>query len=320
MIERMYVCLRLGLAAGFILAGVACRASDVQERQVATDLVPSPVAYSVLLPPDYTDSSEQYPLLLFLHGGNGDQGFLNQFEAVFKEAWAAGDCPEMIVVTPSCGRSFYMDYKDGSQQWETFIVDGLIPEVRNAYRVAAGRENTFISGISMGGMGSLRIAFKHPDQFGAVVSFEPGIEPAFAWKDVELRDKFWRSQPLLETIYGKPFDEAYWAANNPATIARDHPETLKAANLGIYLDAGTADSFGLDRGTDFLHRVLYDNGIAHEYRLVYGADHVGRSLLFRVHDGLWFLGRWLDPPDQGPQVPTLHVLIRRLKRQAGLED
>ena len=36
----------------------------------------------------------------------------------------------MIVVTPSCERSFYMDYRDGSQKWETFIVTELLPEIR----------------------------------------------------------------------------------------------------------------------------------------------------------------------------------------------
>ena len=48
---------------------------------------------------------------------------------------------------------------------------------------------------------------------------------------------------------------------------------------------------------------LYDAGIAHEYRLVRGANHVGRSLAPRFTDGLDFLARVLrDPWSDDPAV------------------
>jgi S-formylglutathione hydrolase len=308
----------LGWALLLFLGCTACRAG-LEQGELATKLVPSPVKYSVLLPDSYATSGKDYPLFFFLHGGDGDNGFLNRVSASFTAAWTARECPEMIVVTPSCERSFYMDYRDGSQKWESLIVTELLPEIRAKFRTKKSKDETFIGGISMGGMGSLRIAFKHPDVFGAVIAFEPGIEPAFAWKDVKLEDRFYRAPGLMETIYGRPMDEAYWAANNPANIARDHADSLKTSGLVIFLDAATRDSFGLDRGTDFLHRVLYDHGIEHEYRMVYGADHVGRSIAPRVREGLGFIGRWKNPPAADPAVTALHLLINRLKNQAGLE-
>ena len=41
------------------------------------------------------------------------------------------------------------------------------------------RESTFITGISMGGYGSLKIAFGRPDQFAAVAAIQPLLEPGF---------------------------------------------------------------------------------------------------------------------------------------------
>ncbi len=317
---RAHFAIAAGWALLVCVACVSCPAQNIEEGELRTQLVPSPVKYSVLLPVSYGTSNKSYPLFFFLHGGDGDNGFLGRLASTFTAAWAAGECPEMIVVTPSCERSFYMDYRDGSQKWESVIVNELLPAIRAKYRVEKSKERTFIGGISMGGMGSLRMAFKHPDMFGAVVSMEPGIEPAFAWKDVKLEDRFWRAPGLMETIYGKPLDEAYWAANNPATIARDHGAALKESGLAIYIEAGTEDSFGLHRGTEFLHRVLFDAGIDHEYRLVLSADHVGRSIPPRLRNGLGFLDRLMNPPAVDPAVDALHLLINRLKKQAGLEN
>ena len=43
--------------------------------------------------------------------------------------------PEMVVVTPTATQSQYMDYRDGSQLWETFIVAQLLPHLRSQYRI-----------------------------------------------------------------------------------------------------------------------------------------------------------------------------------------
>jgi len=219
---------------------------------------------------------------------------------------------------PSAQRSFYMDYKDGSEKWEQFIITDLLGYMRANYDVVKGREGTLVTGISMGGMGSLRMAFKHPDVFQAVASMEPGIEPALQYKDIKLRDRFWRDQPLFEKIYGKPVDEVYWAANNPATIATKDPNRL--VGLGIYLEAGDQDMFFLQHGTEFVHRVLFDAGIAHEYRLVRGADHVGPSIIPRFLNAMDFFGRVLNPPKnwtEAPAVAAARQRVENFKRQAG---
>ena len=83
-------------------------------------------------------------------------------------------------------------------------------------------------------------------------------------------------------------------ANHPITIIKKDPSRL--LGLGIYLEVGDQDLFYIDQGTEFVHRVLFDAGISHEYRLVKGADHVGASLVPRSLDAFAFIGRQLNPP------------------------
>jgi S-formylglutathione hydrolase len=287
--------------------------------EILSSHVPGPVDIAIYTPPGYeANRGEPYPLIIQLHGGGGSRDNMTAMAESLERGIALGLLPAAVSVMPSAQRSFYMDYRDGSQKWETFIVSDLLAHMRGNYNVAPGREGTLITGISMGGMGSLRIAFKYPELFQAVASMEPGIEAALQFKEVQLRDRFWRDDALLESIYGKPVDESYWAANNPATIANENP--LRLVGLGIYLEAGDQDMFFLHHGTEFMHRILFDHGISHEYRLVRGAEHVGPSIVPRFLDALGFFGRVLNPPDNWTEAPGVQQSRRRVdnfKRAAG---
>jgi S-formylglutathione hydrolase len=298
-------------------------AAAVLKKEFSSELVPGPVEYAVLLPEGYEQSDETYPLLYFLHGGGGDRSFLELMRPVIERTISSGKLPKVVAVTPSVSRSLYMDYRDGSQKWEQFLIGPFMDHLRREYRLIPDRRGTLLFGISMGGMGALRMGFKYPDLFTALAALEPGIEPALAFGDIQPEDRFWRPDELFEAVYGKPVDEAYWAMNNPANIALKNREKIIQSRLGIYLECGDEDSFGLDRGTEFLHRLLRDHRISHEYHLVKGADHLGRSLGPRSEEGLAFLGRMLNPPPPGPEVENLRRMIAQWKQmwkdQKGLE-
>jgi S-formylglutathione hydrolase len=291
-------------------------ASQLVDAKIETKLVPSPVEYAVLLPDGYQTARDPLPLLLFLHGGGGDKSFLTRMQPVFDEMWKAGTLPPMVVATPSAARSFYMDYKDGSQKWEAFIVTEFLDHLRAQYKVTRERRGTLLFGISMGGMGALRMGFKYPEKFAGLAAMEPGIDPVLKWKDLRPRNKFWRGQELMETIFGKPFDEAYWEANNVATITVARAEKLRASGLGIYIEAGDEDAFYLHEATEFLHRILWDHKIPHEYHLVRGDDHVGRTIRPRAMEGLGFLARVLNPPPPDPEAEAARKHLEPLKKLA----
>ena len=274
------------------------------DSTVPSTNVPGPVAITYYLPKDYdAKRAEPYPLLIQLHGGAGSNRDMESFPrypalsgmgTLLDQAIEKGLVPPMVSVMPSTGRSLYMNFRDDSQKREDFVLNDLLSYMRKNFNVVQGRQGTFITGISMGGVGSLRMAVKHPEMFQAVASQEPGIEPALSYDEIKLRDKLYRPDALIKQIYGDPIDKAYWAANNPATIIKRDPSRF--LGLGIYLEVGDQDMFYLDQGTEFVHRVLFDAGISHEYRLVKGADHVDASLPPRSIDAFAFIGRQINPP------------------------
>ena len=69
----------------------------------------------------------------------------------------------------------------------------------------------------------------------------------------------------------------------------------------IYLEVGDDDALLFQDGTEFLHRVLWDLGVPHEYRLTAGADHVGPSLVPRIREAFRWLGERIAPSVPGPQ-------------------
>ena len=267
------------------------------ETIVASANVPSPaprhgqanaVPITYYLPKNYdAKRAERYPLLIQLHSGGGSNKDMENFRslsvgggmgALLDQAIENGLVAPMVSVMPSADRSFYMNFRDGSQKWEDFVMKDLLPYMRKNFNVVHSREGTFITGISMGGMGSLRLAVKYPEVFQAVASLEPAIEPALAYDDITPRDKIGRpdgnpeavrDRILLKQIYGDPIDKDYWTANHPTAIIKKDPSRL--LGLGIYLEVGDQDLFYIDQGTEFVHRVLFDAGISHEYRLVKGA-------------------------------------------------
>lgn len=298
-----------------LLGGSASPVKSAQllEGALESELVPSPVEYYALVP-ENAEQGEALPLVLNLHGGGGSRDVLKRQRSWFEEMWREGELPPMVIVTPSVTpRCFYMDYRDGSQRWESFLLGPFLEHVRTRFNVRSDRRGTLVTGISMGGMGALRLAFKHPDVFGAVAGLEPGISPVDDWKDLRDKHRFWRGDALFESIYGKPVDREYWNANNPATLAQRSAQSLRSSGLKIFLEAGDADLFWLYEGAEFLHQVLWRERLRHEYRLYYGAEHVGRSLKPRTQAAYRFLAATLVDPEPDPAVTAARGRIDRLK-------
>lgn len=295
--------------------------AELVMAETKTDLIPNPVPYAVLLPDGYKESAQPLPLLIMLHGGGGSRDMLASFKPMFEELWQSGRLSKMIVTAPSTtSRGFYMDRKDGKERWESFIIGPYRELMEKTYHASTNPKEHFLTGISMGGMGTLRMGFKHPDMFGGIAALEAGIEPILHWKDMRPKDRFYRDDSLFEAAYGKPVDPEYWEANNPASIAQKDPQRLIRSGLQIYIDAAGHDMFFLYEGNEFLHRLLYDNGVEHEYHLVEGADHVGRTVRTRMLEAVLFLNRVLNPPPPDAAVTTARKQLMPQKAKAGIHD
>ena len=288
------------------------------KAQLTSSLVPSPVNYTAMLPAGY-DTAQELPLLLALHGGDGIAGF-SFFQGTVEAAWSSGELAPCVVVSVNSGRSFWLDWKDGSQRWETFLMQELLPHLRSTFKVSKEARKLTLIGHSMGGLGGLRLAFKYPEQFGGVASLEAAIEPTFDYEAINIRNNFIRPLALMESFFGKPIDKAFWASNNPANIAVANAARIKASGLQIYLDVGDRDILNTFDGVEFLHRVLWDHGIDHEYRLVRGGDHWGRTVPPRFRDGMRFLTRQIFTPEgEDPSQVANRERINQMKKAANVD-
>lgn len=299
-----------------LLLATHAQASEYLEAQVDAEIVPGPVEYAVLAPAGYRQMSN-LPLVLSLHGGGGSRDHLKRMVPIVQNLWATDAIPPAIFVTPSVGkRSFYMNYADGSARWEDFIMGPLLAHLRASYPLSGKAEATYITGISMGGMGSLRMAFKYPDRFAAVAALEPGIEPILTYDRMLPKHRFFRSNRLMKTIYGNPIEPEFWNANNPAKIVHDNADAVKGSGLQIYIEAGDLDQLWLYEGAEFLHRQLWDLRIMHEYHLVRGADHIGGSLPERFDEATRFLFRTARPWPAAAQRNMRRLLRMRNRLDA----
>jgi pimeloyl-ACP methyl ester carboxylesterase len=195
----------VGAAASVAVPALASAPADegaIGFHNLASSNVPGDVGVAIYEPPGYDAArAESYSLLLWLHGGNGSEKDMLFFKSVFDREIASGRVPPLVIATPSGRRSLYMEFRDGTERWESYILSDVLPFVRRSAHVEASRERTFIGGVSMGGLGSLRIAFKHPELFAGVIALEPAIEAALEWKGAGARTRFCgRSAPYIRCL------------------------------------------------------------------------------------------------------------------------
>lgn len=311
---------RTGFALGLAVSAIAIQAqgSEIVRESLPTSLVESgSVEYAVLLPDEYASAGPRLPLLLMLHGSGGDREQIVRFRSQVDQMWAGGDLPKMVIATPSVARgSIYMDSYDGENRWETFLMTEFLPHLRTKYHVSLDRETTMLTGISMGGFGSLRLGFKHPQTFGAVAAMEPGAWPGLTWDEVPDRNKI-RPPESIAALFGEPFDDAKFKRENPASIVSSDPARL--ADSAIYIEVGDEDGLGFMEGVDYLHRLLWHHRLRHEYRLVRWADHVGSTITERSRDRFRFLARYLEQPAPAePAVSSFRERMAERHRVSGL--
>ena len=266
--------------------------SRIELADLPADFAPDGVPYAVLVPPGYNENDGgAFPLCLLLHGGGGSRENLAALKPLFDQWWAAGAVPPMVIASASTGAmSYYLDHPEGSPRWETLIAENFLAQLRDNYNAGQDRASTFIAGISMGGYGALKIAFARPDQFAAVAAIQPLLEPGFRDTEIGARNRLHHGVGGPRELLGENRDPALFEANNPASRARANAQLIRESGLAIYLEVGDEDFLNAHDGTEFLHRVLWDLDIAHEYRLIRGADHGGPTFVPRIRDAFAWLG------------------------------
>ena len=158
--------------AAIVSAGDVARCDEPLGIQNAAHLnaqVEVQMSYLLYLPKDY-EKRETWPLVLFLHGA-GERG--QDLELVKRHGppklIAAGKEFPFIVVSPQCPKKRW---------WEPIELNALLDEVNRKHKV--DRDRIYVTGLSMGGFGSWRMAASTPDRFAAIAPICGGGETHWA--------------------------------------------------------------------------------------------------------------------------------------------
>ena len=263
----------------------ALAAGRVECNSLPSKILARPVPYCIVLPHSFdADKARTFPVLYFFHGlGDNEQFFVHSGAwNLLEDMRDKGELKDFLIATPDARSTFYINARDGKERYEDFLLQEFFPYVEKHYRVAAGRANRAISGISMGGYGAVYLAFRHPQLFSSVSAHSAAlIEKLPNFLAGALPDSP-RSR-VLGDAFGNPPDPVFWQVHNPIVVAR----TANLSHLNIYFDCGDRDDFGFEAGAIALDKVLTSRQIPHEFHIYSGrhdasyfAEHLPASLEF----------------------------------------
>lgn len=169
---------------GFLTKKNVDHALDIYEKREFKYAEGQVLPYRILYPANY-DKSKKYPLLLFLHGA-GERGKDNEKQLtwgskLFITEENRKNFPA-IVIMPQCPEeSFWavtkidrtttplkieFDYT-APPNWPLAAANELVKKVIN--EEAVDKKQVFISGLSMGGMGTFESVYRYPELYAAAL-------------------------------------------------------------------------------------------------------------------------------------------------------
>lgn len=199
-------------------------------------ILPTMSGPEVSVKPHTHQVETKYPVLYLLHGGINDYSTWERYTSIERYA----EERRIAVVTFSSENKAYRDvdatgteeFIMGRDHIYTFATEELPDFVTSIFPISKDPKDTYVAGLSMGGMGTLTFAFNHPERYNAI-----GVLSASA-NDGTMR--------MGKGSAGMKYEEKY----DTITLMK------KAAEAGVKLPAiytamGSED-FGIERYKDFL--------------------------------------------------------------------
>ncbi len=223
------------------------------------------------LPPD---SQANIPVIILLHGVYGSHwawALKANVHKTLQKLVDEGKCKPLLLLMPSDGL-----FADGSayvaQQhanYEKWITEDCIQLARENYPEVTASSPIFISGLSMGGYGALRLGAKYPTVFKAF----SGLSSITAFEQLQA---FVQDFDALKNAVLEP--------ENVLEIMQANKNTLRPFRF----DCGESDS--LFEANLHLHNALQKEQIDHifevktgDHNWEYWSEHITETLLFFNH-------------------------------------
>lgn len=251
-----------------ITVAVAQESRVYETRTVKSDILKADRRYSIYLPPGYDDSDQSYPVLYLLHGSGDDHTGWVQFGQVrhiADKAIAEGKAGPMIIVMPDANterRGYFNDIK-GDFNYEDFFFQELIPHIEKTYRVRSERRYRAVSGLSMGGGGTIFYALHHPELFAAAA---PLSASTGSW-DIEQVKQRMGNQPGVTNEKLQQYFRRHSVEGMLSNASENELKQIKS--IRWYISCGDDDF--LSEGNSMMHIAFGKKEIRHEYRVKDGA-------------------------------------------------
>lgn len=233
---------------------------QVDTIEVYSNVMKKSLKAAIVKPKGYEHRENAYPTVYLLHGGSGSFSDWHLKTTSENLLINMANQYEVIIVTPGVGPSSY--YYDSplmdSVKYETYIIKELIPYIDQLYNTLNRREARAITGLSMGGHGSMMLSAKHPELFIAAGSMSGVMNiDTDLWKvNEEFRKlrKEGQKAMLGDIEYQAPFSEF---------TAVGLVDQMKNNGITLLFDCGV-DDFLLNTNRQ-IHQLLLENGTPHEY-------------------------------------------------------
>jgi diacylglycerol O-acyltransferase/trehalose O-mycolyltransferase len=217
---------------------VATRRIDARTRDLTIDspAVGKQVKVRLLLPASFGSTSRRWPVLYLLHGCCDSYVSWTRSTDIEKLTSKTG----LIVAMPEGGAvGFYSDWLVGPK-WETFHTVELPELLAGSYRASDRRA---IAGLSMGGLGALGYAARHPGSYASAASFSGIVHTRLSKAESRNYLGLVQSQGAdPAALWGDPDADAdVWRAHNPYDLA----EQLRGTS--IFVSAGDGRPGPLDK-------------------------------------------------------------------------
>ncbi len=120
------------------------------------------------------DRGGKHPVLWLLHGASDDETIWQRRTSIERYAARYG----LAVVMPAAQLSSYANMAHGGR-YHDYIAYELPELMRSFFPLSSRREDNFISGLSMGGFGCMKLGLAHPEAYAAIGCLSAGIAPVF---------------------------------------------------------------------------------------------------------------------------------------------
>ncbi len=240
----------------------------LEEEELTSNILNREINYAVLLPENYNQSTDSYPVVYLLHGYGDNHLAWQKYGLIqyYSDLYTAQNGP-MIFVMPQAFNTYYVNKYNGKYPYMDFFTSELVPLIDSLFRTKNDKSQRAVMGFSMGGYGALILPTMHPELFsiGVPLSMSFRTDDQYILESQTVFDNQWASVFGGYGAVGNSRLTDYFKQHSPFYIFNNN-DNSKYSGLKFLIDCGD-DEESLSVTNGELHNLLKKQSIVHEYRV-----------------------------------------------------